>query len=180
VLLADGSVLVATTRATLQWIEGVLDRRTVELPGMPVLEPRELGDGLVAVVVDDVLVAIREGAEAFRLEGVEAVAAVQDGLVTVGESGICWRDVRGTVARCASFAGTASAHPAVGPTGQVFVPTESGALVVVSAQGEVERTVTVARTALWTPVMDEDRGQVLAAAGDGVVGAVALDPGGDR
>ncbi len=61
-----------------------------------------------------------------------------------------------------------------GSPGGVYVPTDEGELIVVDPDGRVQRVVTVARTALWSPIADVDRGQVLAAAGDGVVGAVSV------
>ncbi len=173
VLLPDGKVVVGTDRAELLWIEGVLRRRRVALPGTPVQSPRVLTDGTLLVLTDGVLLGVRDGEELWRRSGVQAMAATPRGYVTLGEGELC-RHLEAGEPRCTPFDRVASASPALGPQGRLFVPTPEGELVVVSPDGSTERTVLVARAALWEPVVDEARGQVLASAGDGVVGAVAL------
>ena len=173
-LLRDGRVVVGTADGRLMWVEGVLRRRVLTLPATIVQPPELLSDGTILAVAGTTLVAALEGAEAWRVEGVQAAASLDTGFVTIGEDGICWWGSEGQRQRCSPLSWAPSARPAVGPVGRIFVPTPSGDLVVVAATGKVERVVPVARTGLWAPVVDAERGQVLAAAGDGVLGAVAL------
>jgi hypothetical protein len=177
-LLRDGRVVVGTADGRLVWVEGVLRRRVLALPASIVQPPELLSDGTILAVAGTTLVGAREGAEAWRVEGVQAAASLDTGFVTIGEEGTCWWGAEGQRQRCSPLPWDPSARPAVGPKGRIFVPTPTGDLVVVAATGDVERIVPLARTGLWAPVVDAERGQVLAAAGDGVVGAVALAVGG--
>jgi outer membrane protein assembly factor BamB len=174
VLLPDGGILVGTGAAELLWVDGVLKRRQVTLPATVVQAPEILDDGTVVALAGRLLVGVRQGREVWRVEAVDAVAAATGGCVTVGAAGLCRRDLDGRASSCSPFEWVASARPLAEPDGWVYVPTGQGELVVVAPDGRVQRVVTVARTALWAPAVDEERGQVLAAAGDGVVGAVAL------
>jgi hypothetical protein len=126
------------------------------------------------------MVAVRDGAQLWRVDGVQSLAAFAQGCVTLGVEGLCWRAADGQKTRCSPLAVQASARLAVGADGRIYVPTTRGELVVVASTGKVERVVPVARQALWEPVVDQLRGQVLAAAGDGVVGAVALEVGSSK
>ena len=179
VVLPDGSVLVGTAAGELLWVDGVLKRRRVALPGVVVQDPEMLSDGTVMVVTESALVVVRDGIEAWHVDGVEAAAGAEDECVTIGGDGLCRRALDGTARGCAPFPRSPSARPVVGPRGQVFVPTRAGELVIVAPTGQIERVVQVARTALLEPVVDASHGQVLVGAGDGVVGAVALEATGD-
>jgi hypothetical protein len=67
----------------------------------------------------------------------------------------------------------ASAAPVTGDGGDVFVPCDSGDLVVVHADG-AQRVIAIGSTPLHAPVFDAKRRRLLLSAGDGTVAAIAL------
>jgi len=103
---------------------------------------------------------------------------VAAGRVVAAESGgrLSWWTAAGRLEQVVETAERPSDVPVVAADGTVYVPTETGTVLVVE-DGRVAERVEVGRAAVLRPRLDARQGQLVAVAGDGVVVGVAT---GDR
>jgi len=135
------------------------------------------------VVFRDGSAAVLAGPSLFRLDQRAAVRWRRDGIEWFGTSGdaiyvvsdrreLIWLSADGTPSRQAPLGAKASGSPVAGE-GAVFVPCDSGEVVLVSADG-AQRSIYVGSSPLYAPVVDSKRHRVVLAAGDGTVAAISL------
>jgi outer membrane protein assembly factor BamB len=168
-------VFVATIDGELMEFDGAVRKRTlrVDVPCDSIVGTQP--DGSVTVIAGGALVGLGPNGEVrFRREGVAWADATPDGLVAAERGRVTRLDTSGAVVRSARIDGIPSAAPVVSPSGFIYVPEVSGAIVVVK-DGRVRREVPVATAALHRPVLDVARRRLVVAAGNGIVAALRLE-----
>lgn len=136
------------------------------------------------IVFRDGSAAVLSGSSLFRLDQRAAILWRREGVDWVGRNGealfavndrreLVWLSADGVPSRNVRLGAPASGPPVPGPDGTLFVPCDSGELVLVRPDG-VRQSIRIASTPLYGPVLDAKRHRLLLAAGDGTVAAVAL------
>jgi outer membrane protein assembly factor BamB len=177
VISPSGALIAGSSRGTLLIRESAQRRHTALIDAAWAAEPVASPSGDVHVLTDEGLVTVTaKGSRRWALTGVRAVAASPDGLVVATDVELQWVTTSGSVVRRAPLAEPASAPPCVTHGGHVYVPTATGALLLLSPQGALLRRVDVAARALYAPTC-VGRGLIGAIVGaeDGSV-AAALGP----
>ena len=174
---SNDSVLVGTTSGRIVWIDAFGRKRDVRVRA-GILQQEWGGERCVyAVSGSDLLALDEDGTVRWRVPRVRAFA-VAAGRVVAAESGgrLSWWTAAGRLEQVVETAERPSDVPVVAADGTVYVPTETGTVLVVE-DGRVAERVEVGRAAVLRPRLDARQGQLVAVAGDGVVVGVAT---GDR
>jgi outer membrane protein assembly factor BamB len=174
VALGQGRVLAGSRAGELRIIEGAVRSARLQLQGK--IRAAVVASQHVYAVVGSDLVAVElDGTRRWSAPGFERVAAAPDGVVASNEGGeLLWFSAAGERRSRAALPAAASAAFAVGPSANVYVPTEAGTVLVYGASGTLEREVAVARAALGDVVLDAPRSRLLVGSGDGTVAALSL------
>ena len=122
-----------------------------------------------AVSGSDLLALDEAGAIRWRVPRVRTLAVTSDGVVAAEADGrLSWFSAAGRLVRAVRLGARPCDVPAIGPDGALYVPTETGQVLVVRDRAVAGR-VEVANAAVLRPWLDERRGQLVAVAGDGTV-----------
>jgi outer membrane protein assembly factor BamB len=168
-------IVIGTASGDAVFFDGASKRFVAHLGGRIRSAPAVFRDGSAAILAGSFLYRLdqravvvwrREGIDWFGRSG-EVLYAVDDRRELMSLS------ADGTPSRRIRLGARASDAPVVGDAGAVFVPCDSGDLVVVSAEG-AQRALNVGSSPLYAPVVDAKRRRLLVAAGDGTVAAITL------
>ncbi|HEY6557391.1 MAG TPA: PQQ-binding-like beta-propeller repeat protein [Polyangiaceae bacterium] len=174
VALGQGRVLAGSRAGELRIIEGAVRSARLQLQG-EIRAAVVASQHVYAVVGSDLVAVELDGTRRWSAPGFERVAAAPDGVVASNEGGeLLWFSAAGERRSRAALPAAASAAFAVGPSANVYVPTEAGSVLVYGASGTLEREVAVARAALGDVVLDAPRSRLLVGSGDGTVAALSL------
>ena len=157
------------SRGTLFRVEGFALRRE-KLASTPLTMLSRAGREVVALSDGKLTGAVSVGQGSFAWLGCPGPSPV-----VVDEAGKIAKIAAGKLEALSTLGEPASAPPSCLPDGRVLVPHESGALSVVGPGSKVTRHV-VARTRLFSPLVDAKRQLVIATSADGQ--SVALPTGG--
>jgi outer membrane protein assembly factor BamB len=134
-------------------------------------------EDLAYAVATSGLVAVnpKSGEQRWARAGARHIALSGDSVVVATDQGdLEWVRPDGSLARSERLGVLASAAPAIGQDGTVYVPAEDGTLVVVAPNGRHE-SVPVAHAPLYEPLVTPR--QIIASAGDGTIAGIRLSAG---
>jgi len=172
--LGNGRVLVGTGSGEVRIFDAAR-RSTVVLVQGEVRAAAVSGNRVYAIAGGDLLAAEIGGSARWGSSGFTDLALGPGGLVAVNRaSELHWYSAAGESERHVALGSTPSAALAVAPSGQVFVPTDSGSVLIFAANGTLEREISVAHAPLSDIVLDLERSRLLVAAGDGTLAALSL------
>ena len=173
----DDSVVVGTIAGRVVWIDSFGRRRSFEV-GAPIRQQVWHGDGRVYAVAGSDLVAVDDdGAIRWRVPRVRVLAVASARVLAAESRGrLSWWSGAGRLEETVELGQQPSDVPAVAADGTVYVPTETGEVLVVR-DGRVVGRVVVGRAAVLRPCLDPRRRLLVAVAGDGAVVGVKVPSG---
>lgn len=168
-------IVIGTAAGDALFFDGAEKRFAARLGATIRCPPAVLEDGSAVVLAgSSVLRLDSHGAVLWRRDGFDWLGADGDGIYAASEQGELVRFAGdGTPARSIHVGVSISAPPVVGGDGSVFVPADSGDVVLVRTDGSL-RVVRVAAAPLHRPVLDPSRRRLLVTAGDGTLAALTL------
>ncbi len=168
----DGALVAATSDARVVFVRGVLARKSAKMAAVVIEAPVVDGDAVFVVAGERLVALDLHGNRRWHRDGVRFAPALFAGGMVVSEgNAVVWLDRAGSERRRFHVAHDISASVAVAASGEVFIPTRSGSLVVLDPRAGTMRSIRVGRAAVHAPVLDAARRRVLATSGDGVVAA---------